>query len=393
MLLNACGTSATSASGTDSGGNDDSDSTATESQDVADNFTTVAEALVPLMSTEASSSLNVPLAVTYGSITDWDPYISTDNGPYLEEIFGSPDEGFAVVTKIRVLLDSLGGNLEQLLAQDPLLDCTGATVFSGDDTIEIAFYGEISNGTSSDRFYDCLLSSDEGAILYGQDVDSVIRIASMDDSTSTNTESVSTRGDQVTIKSVSQIAYAQTTESEVDVAYLDLQYAQATIYNGSDGSFSETADNVLFKSRSRITGRVELTSTGVASNPVGDYTVTKYDQGQNESGGGSYTIATKIFGRGDAALGGASLFTIDSDASTMPAGEQTFCIEQTSVLPAMTSDSACTGYETALPWTDSSFPFTLSPELSASYDDKVFFEADDVDLIANDGSNFTIPSY
>lgn len=390
MFLNGCGVAETSSSGADSSGTGD-DSTATEVQDVTDNFTTVADALVPLMSTATSSSTNAALSVTYDSSTAWDTYVNDENGPYLEEIFGSPDEGFAVVTKIRVLLDSLSGNLEQLLAQDPLLDCTNAVAFLGADMVEIAFYGEILNGTSSDRFYDCELSSDDGVILYGQDADGVIRVVSMDDTTSTNAESVSTRGDQVTIKSVSQVAYVQTTESDVDVAYLDLQYAQATIYNGSDGSFLETSDNVLFKSRSRITGRVELTSTGAASNPVGDYAVTKYDQGQNESGGGSYTIATKIFGRGDAASGGASLFTIDSDASTMLSGEQTFCIEQTSGLPTATDEGDCAAYETALPW--SAFPFTLSPEIPASYDDKAFFEADDVDLIASDGSNFTVPGY
>ena len=360
---------------------------------LAANLETAAGGLVPLMTGSGNSSVS-DFAISYGEDSSWAIYLDADLYYVLTDVFGDPNVEPAVVTKIRVLLDQFTSRLSDIISSDADLTCTGAgaTAFSGSDEIQIAFYGTVSNGTSSDRLFDCLLTSASETILYGQDASGILYVAQMSDTTSTNTEETSTRGDQETIKQVVLTRYLQQTESGNTAAYLDMQYAQSTIYNGVDDDFDATDDNVVFKSRSRITGRVVLDSSGALSDAAGDFSVTKYDQGVNQDLS-TYTIVTQTMGRGEFGTDQFSIFTIDSNAGSLSGTQQTFCIQQTSSgLPANADSTNCTAYESAYAWS-TTFPFTPAPAIPESFEAKDFFAGDNTDMIANDGSNFTIPTY
>ena len=75
-------------------------------------------------------------------------------------------------------------------------------------------------------------------------------------------------------------------------------------------------------------------------------------------------------------------------------GSQVFCLESnTEGIPAYADYENCTGYEDTYAWTDAEFPFDILPSIEGVFEDKPYFELGDTDLIANDGSNFTIPEY
>lgn len=329
-----------------------------------------------------------------GTADDWNVYLSQDNSYVITDIFGDPAETPQVVTKIRVLLEQFSGKVQEIFDADENIDCTGATALEDSDTLEVAFYGELHNGLAEDRYFDCVTidETDNVTFVYGIDADDIIRLVEMKEITMANTEDTETRGDEVTHHSVVGAVYAEQAEEDATSAYIDVHYVQATIYNGVDDSF-DTADDMMFKSRSRITGLAALDESGTASDGVGDFTVTKYDRGMNESGD-VYEIVTQTMGRGDYSDGGTSLFKIDSDVDGVSDLDGTFCIQSSATdLPSVADAANCTDLETTLAWGDVTFPFDLTPAISATFDDNDFFAGDNVDLIDEDGSDFVIPVY
>lgn len=372
---------------------------------VAARIEAAGDALIPSLDASGISeqaSLPAPFLrkAVDGTADDWETYLDPDNAYVLTDVFGSPDETPAVVTKIRVLLEHLAGNVQTVFSQDPLYLCEGGTALADSDQIELAFYGLVANGDASNRAFDCqsgsdvIESDDDETIIYGEDAAGVVRIATMSDSTSVNTEESSTRGDQKRIMAVNYATYAETTEADGDVVYVDLQFAHGSSYNGVDDEFG-TDDDVIFKSRSRITGRVVFDLDGNASVGAGDFTVTKYDESQDAEGNINTTV-TKTIGRGSFGQGAYSLFKVDSNVWTLEDLDGTFCIQmpaEDTGLPTAADSANCTALETAFAWGSASFPFTPAPMLDETFDSKEFFEGDDTDMVANDGSNFTIPTY
>lgn len=329
-----------------------------------------------------------------GTADDWSVYLSDDNAYVITDIFGDPAETPQVVTKIRVLLEQFSGKVQEIFDADENIDCTDATALEDSDTLEVAFYGELDNGPAEDRYFDCVSvnETDNVTFVYGIDADSIIRLVEMKEITMTNTEEADTRGDEVTHHSVVGAVYAEQAEEDATGAYIDVQYTQATIYNGLDDSF-DTTDDMMFKSRSRITGLAALDEAGTASDGSGDFMVTKYDRSVNESDE-VYEIVTQTMGRGDYSDSGYSLFKIDSDVDAVADLEGTFCIQSnTTDLPSVADATNCTDLETTFAWGDTTFPFDLTPEISATFDDNAFFAGDNVDLIDEDGSDFIIPTY
>lgn len=351
-----------------------------------------ASALVPLIDTSEATGLNA--ALTYGSSSDWDVYLLGDNIVYLEEIFGDPNSGFSVVTKTRVLLNQLENTIEGITTSDPTFICEDAVVKDFGATLDVAFYGSISNGAENDRYFDCLSQDGGTTTIYGQDATGTIRVVQMQDSTETNTESPEIRGDEVTIKSSVITAFHEETIVDEVNASIDLQYVQATIYNGADGNVNAQGDNVLFKSRSRITGKVTIDALGNVTSGAGQFAVTKYDQSPTD---GSPVIATtETLGRGNPGTG-AFLFKINSTSGTMNTVPGTFCVQSsTSVTgtPTLIDSSNCTAYETSVPWDTADFPFTLSPVIANTFENETVFDGNSTtEMITNTGSNFTIPTY
>ncbi|HLD44665.1 MAG TPA: hypothetical protein VJC18_04460, partial [bacterium] len=90
-----------------------------------------------------------------------------------------------------------------------------------------------------------------------------------------------------------------------------------------------------------------------------------------------------------------SLFSVNTDLSSLaPEGTDTFCLVSVDGgLPTQTEEVNCSALETAYAWADEEFPFELDPEIPVVFEEKEFFESTDDDLIASDGSNFSIPQY
>lgn len=401
LTLAACSGTATSTGVGSDTGNDTiggtetgtTDAQAVDTSTAADRIESAASALVLSTSAASNPSASAPSFVIDGTSDEWDAYSEETNSVYLEDIFGSASEEPRVVTKVRVLLEQLQGDLEGLFAQDPELDCTGAATFSGGDAIEVAFYGSLGNGTSADRSYDCVIQDAESAVLYGKDGDETIRVVQMRNQASENSEDVDTRGDMVSLRSVVMSAYAERTEDSATAAYLDLQFAHASVYNGPDGEFG-TDDDFVFKSRSRITGRATLNSAGEATGSAGEFTVTKYDSSATPEGEVN-TVVTKTVGRGNYLDDGYSLFNIDSDVNAFADIEGTFCLQTASDggLPAYADAANCSALETGYAWGTAEFPFTLAPSIDSTFEDNAFFEGNDTDLVSDTGDNFTIPTY
>lgn len=358
----------------------------------------IASTLVPEVtasSVEASLSKGGSFLID-GTSGEWDTYLEPGTSTVLTDIFGDPDVEPNVVTKIRVLLDQLEVTFDDLFGLDPAYSCTGGSALSEGDSIEIAFYGNISNGTAEDRFFDCQYedSDNNETIIYGQDSDGIVRVVAMSDNTSMNTEETATRGNTIRLLIVTYATYAEQTTDGVTTGFLDLQYAQATLYSGVDGDFN-TGDDVVFKSRSRITGEAVLDNTGNPTVGMGDFTVTKHDEGVNDDLS-TFNITNKTTGRGSYDAGDFSLFNIDSDLSTLVDIPGIFCIQQPedgSGVPQYAEADNCSALETSFAWGEETFPFDFSPSLEEVFEDKPFFEGNDMDLIANDGSNFEIPVF
>lgn len=404
LLLLQVGCSATTASSGSSASDtaSDSDTETTVTADTADRVTTVAGALIPAIGSSTSTSFS-PLtrAVSYGDSDDFSTYTSDSNIAYLQDIFGANLSG--PVTQVRVLLSQFSNTLDNVLTLDASAACNvsaSAVTSAGFDTlaaltdsdsVTLPFYGAVLNGSTGDRRFDCVLTSGAETIVYGQDSTGTISIAHMSLADNTNTESADTRGDTQRLAQIVYATYAEATEDSGTAAYLDLQYAQATLYNGVDGTFGND-DDVSFKSRSRITGRVELTSAGAAAAAQGDFTVTKFDQSPTPEGDPSTTV-TRTYGRGGFGNTESALFTIDSTVDAFASIPGTFCIQQSGTTLARVESTDCTTLETAFAWGSATFPFTISPSIGADYEDKTFFAGDSTDLIASDLSNFTIPTY
>lgn len=357
----------------------------------------VASALVPLMTLDSanpSSSADL-LGFTYGTSDDWSVYLEETNLVVLTDIFGEVDPGEAPQTRVRVVLDQFKSTANAILSSDKNLSCSGSEALNEGDTIEIAFFGVIANGTSDNRHFDCLYEPEYGSgtetTIYGQDEDGTVRIVNMADHIYENTEETETRGNNTRNLSVIYAIFSEATEANDTAGYLDLQYTQATIYEGVDGVHI-TDDDVIFKSRTRITGRATLDASGDPQDGLGDFAVTKYDKGFNEAGGDPWIFTTKSIGRGSYGDGESSLLNIDSDAVPNEVQAGIYCIQHaTDELPSHAGSDNCSAYETAVPWTGNTFPFTLSPEVEADFESKSFFEASD--LISNTGDNFEIPTY
>ncbi|MBI1908808.1 MAG: hypothetical protein HYS22_01365 [Deltaproteobacteria bacterium] len=359
---------------------------------------TAGSALLPNINSSGSASSGLS-ALTTGTSDDWTTYTNTDNVYVLTDIFGDPNQYPRVVTKIRVLLGHLRGKLEEVFSKDKNVDCTGASPLTAGDLIPIAFYGTIDNGTADNRYFDCVITTkgdsplgevpnSQETTIYGKDNSGVVRIANMSDTTSANTEQAETRGSLVRIRIVRVATYAEVKEGENTIGSLDLNFAHGSSYSGLDENFG-TGDDIIFKSRSRLTGRVTMDSSGTAIGGVGDFTVTKFDSDASAS-----PAVTKVLGRGDY-QNGYSLLKINSNRQELSNIPATFCTQRTdnSEIPTPVDQTNCTGLESSLAWGENPFPFTISPALDNSFEDKLFFEGNDTDLIDNAGNNFVIPAY
>ena len=120
---------------------------------------------------------------------------------------------------------------------------------------------------------------------------------------------------------------------------------------------------------------------------IGDFNVIKYDVDAWEQ-------TTQTIGRGSYAIGGYSILNIDSDVTNVADKAGFYCIEgEADGIPTYADSTNCESYEDAVPWLARAFPFTPTPEIESVFEDKTFFEADDTDLIDDNGDNFTIPTY
>lgn len=363
-----------------------------------------ADTLVLSVVSSGESSLSVPnnlRAAVDGTSDEWDSYLDPSNITALTDVFGSPDDDPAPVTRIRVLIDDFRDTVEGIFAEDPEITCEGASALNGGDTVEIAFYDPVSNGTAEDRYFDCVSEStgedaeDIYVTLYGIDADNVVRIVSMMNTTGDNIWYPEERGNFLQNLQVVNAAYAESEGEGETIGYLDIQYAQASIYSGLDDDIEAGDDNVLFKSRTRITGRAVLDEAGDPLSGNGDFTVTKYDRGINDDDT-VWEIVTQSTGRGSYGAGDYSLFKVDSTASSLVGQGGTFCVqmpEEGTDVPAYADSANCTALETSFAWESAVFPFTLSPDVEEAFDDNLLFEGDDTDLIGNSGDNFSIPTY
>jgi len=392
-------------SGCTSGGGTETGTTGTVPIDTITfgaNIGNVASSLVPdIKASEASASESILREISYMSSDDWAVYLESTNVTTLTDIFGAADEAPQVVTKIRVLVEDFQSIVEGIVNTDPDVNCTDKASLTEGDTFNIPFYGSISNGTSADRYFDCITEyeydgsmSGESQTLYGLDSNGVMSVVYMQDAQGANSNDPSTQGNQVRNVSVIYAKYAQATADSQTNGYIDLQYAQASIYSGADDVFL-TDDDVIFKSRSRITGKAEVDASGNAEVALGDFTVTKYDKGYGGTMTGAWTLITKSIGRGGYGNGDYSLFNIDSTSNSLledVAG--IYCLQSSSTtLPSDAESENCEAFEDDYAWTTSTFPFTLTPAIEQDFESKEFFDGNDTDMIANNASNFTIPTY
>jgi hypothetical protein len=391
-----CGSTSSSSTGGTETGTTDSGTDTVNVTTLSVTLEAVATTLVPdIASSSSSSSLSSSFALTYADSDDFSNFLEDDSSYVITDVFGAADESPAVVTKIRVLLDSFASNLEDLFANDSEFSCTSGDSLDEGDTIDVAFFGELENGTSDDRYFECIIDVNDETILYGQDSSGTVRVVAMSENTAVNEEQTDTRGDTTSFHQVVFATYGESSSSTTDdtAGYLDLQYVQATVYSGVDDEFG-TSDDVVFKSRSRITGTAEVDDSGSVTSGTGDFVVTKYDEGVNDDDS-TYTNITQTMGRGSYGDGEVSLFSINTDVSdTLEDSSGTYCIEHSATdFPSTVDSTECEALETDYAWTDADFPFTLSPTISADYETNEFFAGDDTDLISNSGDNFTIPTY
>lgn len=409
LILSTCG----GASNTPS--TDDTDADTQSGIDIPTLSTlayTSASALIPTFSSIGSSS---SISKTYVSDDIWN---DLKGSSVLSDIFSSPDDGFDTVTKLRVMIESFSSLIEQNIGSgdDSVFSCEGKTKLADGQTIAIDFF-DIAADKSE---FQCLTENEAGTedgagcgtshdfTIFGKDINGIIRLVWMSDNCEENKTQNS--GAYATNKSVLYATFKEEDGAELNF-FLDLQYAQATIYWNENPT--DATNNNLFKSRSRVTGSVTL-SGSTPTDSLGQFSVTKYDMdgidGQNPHNSDGEDIAgvTKVTGRGrpyesgdDAAY---SIFSANTTWTGFDYVSQNtiyrFCLETSNTdehsIPGLASDSGhCAQFENSLPWDvevyKKTFPFSLSPALAAEYsEDELFFEEED--LIASDGSNFEIPS-
>lgn len=353
-----------------------------------------ASCLIPQIDSSHVSGSQSSSPLVLGTDEEWDAYLDVGPGQtsVIEDIFG-PKPG--PVTRIRVLVDLFRTDVDDIVLADPDFSCQGATALNESpesDDLPIAFYGTVPNGTSGNRFFHCSIQEDGKTVLYGRDLDQVVRIVTMYDRTSYNSEEAEVRGNWMRLRQVAYSTYAERTEEGSPFAYLDLQHANFSQLSGPDDLF-DSRDDDLFKSRSRITGRVTPEECGETTPGSGDFTVTKYDQSASQEGDSRTTI-TKAVGRGRYGPNQFSLFKIDSNQGQLSEIPRTFCLrspENDSEFPKNEDASHCASFETSYAWGEVDFPFSLAPEIENNFGDKPFFE--EADLISNTGDNFVIPQF
>lgn len=356
---------------------------------------TVGSALVLSVEAGGDSDASASKDIAYRSSADWDVYLESGNITALTDIFGPSTTVSPPESRVRVVLHEYQVLIDSVFSTDPSLECQGSERLDEGDTIPIPFFGEIPNGSAGNRYFQCVREWWPGQkMLYGQDSTGVLRIAYMKEST----EAVSAGtdpdwGDTFRSRSVIQSSYAESTVAGVTHASLDLQYAKALLYNGTDRTF-DTVDDYLNRNRSRITGSAELNASGVATAGGGDFTVIKCSQ-HLDAGDQLRTSLTNAIGRGNAVAGGHMLFNIDVDATALEGLAGIYCLASGSdaTPPAYADPANCSSLEDAVPWSDDAFPFPISPEIDEPFEAQAFYQANDTDLISATGSNFTIPEY
>ncbi|MBF0105631.1 MAG: hypothetical protein HQM16_09935 [Deltaproteobacteria bacterium] len=356
--------------------------------------------------------------IDYASEATWNSIIndpgSLDDPAYLvTDIFGLADDDPAPASRIRVVLDQTDTSIEGLFIDDPDTNCRQADVLEEGDTINVAFYGEIQNGTADNRYYRCVTNnvpvetgwSVNGQVLYGYDNDNIFRAVFMSEADGPYTGSYPQRGENQKVLSVKMVVYAEGTTETSSSAYLDVQYAQMGLYSGVDDEY-DTSDDVFFRSRTRITGAAGIDGAGNAVLGQGEFSVTKDDKDFNDAEQmlESVTYAT---GRGSYGEDENSLFethhltelfndVADTEPQMTEELEGLFCIKQGESLPLYESDtSLCQSYEQDYAWGPYSeteeFPFTLGEDLTTAFVDMLVFQDNNTDLISTSGANFSIP--
>ncbi|MBT3181780.1 MAG: hypothetical protein HN337_04630 [Deltaproteobacteria bacterium] len=363
------------------------------------NIESVASTLIPDMNPDGGSeSVSVAESINYASSEDWDYYALTSKADTLYYIFGDPDKEPNSETKIRYAVRQVANWVDEVLTNDPSVQCEGASNLNEGDTLNIPFFGEIENGSSTEnRYFDCIYESEwisDGGIikiLYGVDESAVLHFVVMtqNEGEVDADESVSVHGTANSGSEIYLTSYSENSDDDGGSAYLDIQYAKLLVYTGDDEELF-TDDDFVFKMRSRVTGTAELNADGDPVIGSGDFTVTKYDENLS-SDQLEYTMA---LGRGSYDDGDFSIFKMDTSSNPDYDGSQVFCLEtDTDEIPAYADPTNCTGYEDTYAWSDSEFPFNVVPSLEEIFEDKPYYELGDTDLIANDGSNFIIPEY
>lgn len=391
VLLACVGCGATSSSDTTSDAEDDTE-TATIPPTLASDIESSADVLVPLITSAASVSINTKQTLDYGTESRWNTYVNADNIFIFTDIFGDTTQP-APVTRIRVLMDGFVSTLTDILSSDPTLTCQGASLLNEGNTIEIAFFGEVANGEAGDRFYECYDTRSGETLLYGINSDHIIRIVVMQNISEANDEEVATRGNARRLKSVTQIAYRQKSEGGTLVGYIDLRYTQATIYSGVDNDVDAGDDNVIFKSRSHITGRITFDDEGNIDDGTGEFSITKYDRGVNKDLS-VYTITTQTIGRGRFGEDQYAILKINTTQGDL--GDGIFCIRsvRTGTAPTLVATTNCSAFESAFSWSGYSFPFSYWSALPEALNDREYYDPESTtDMIDNAGSNFSIPTY
>ncbi len=396
----------TSKGGTETGS---TTSTPTDVSGYSASIESVASVLIPDMNpSEDSANVGITESISYASSEDWDYYAETSKSLMLFYIFGDADQDPQAETKIRYAVRDFATWVDIIEAADPNFECAGSSVLNEGDVLEVPFFGEIENGSSE---YDCIYESEDYSpgstlkVLFGtveppeeflpesstEEIPHVLHFVVMrenEDEVDENA-SVFVHGSANRSNQVFMASYFVNRADDGGNAYLDLQYVKLLRYNGDDGEFL-TEDDFIYKMRSRVTGIAQLDGNGEPLIGFGDFTVTKYDENL-ETEQLQYTMAV---GRGSYDVGDYSIFKMDTSSNPDYDGSQVFCLESnTEGIPAYADYENCTGYEDTYAWTDAEFPFDILPSIEGVFEDKPYFELGDTDLIANDGSNFTIPEY
>lgn len=354
---------------------------------------TVASALVLSMSDAGQTNASAEKAIDYRTTEAWAKYLEEPNTSYLTGIFGPAGTPNPPESRIRVVVAEYAAMVNSVFTADPNLTCAGGASLDEGDTIQIPFYGTVSNGSEGDRYFQCLREGSGQKTLYGKDNAGVSRIVYMRDATdAVEAGRDPDPGSANRQRFVVQSSYAETAGGNATNAFLDLQYAKTLLYDGTDTTFG-TADDPVYQVRSRITGSVDLDAAGAATTVRnGDFTVISVSQGKGKGGDDQWlTVHTDAIGRGNAADGGHLLFNIDVHSNDPAVVAGIYCITGESDGTPAYADSGCSSYETAVPW--SSEPFAPSPAIDEAFESKAFYQANDTDLISTTGSNFTIPEY